>query len=208
MTAAVQPVTEWAIAQVAEREYWYPGSSQQHAARRAEEEARQAWYAALLRLEGAQPASVLELGAGPQGLVTRYAPNATRKVAVEPMRLTSDDATAYAAAGVELHSMTIEQWAARNPYVTFDEVWMTNVLQHVEDPEAVLAIAEQATERTLRIFEWIEEPTSIVHLHTITSRMIDRACAAFSSGHVAMGDHTAPAYHAQRYYAAVYERRA
>lgn len=199
-------VTPWEIAQEAERGYWYPGGDcSQLAERRARERGFQAWCAGLLGVPDAQPVSVLEIGAGPQGLLTRYGASARAKIAVEPMRLTFADAEAYAAKGVERHEMSIERWHERNLETMVDEVWMTNVLQHVKHPEAVIVIARAHAARRVRLFEWVDEPVSVVHLHTIAAG--DLAFPApwrlilGTDGTATTGDYR------QRFVARVFERR-
>lgn len=197
----------WETAQVAERAYWYPTGGSDLSSRRAVERELQAWYAGLLFIADAKPVTVLEIGAGPQGLLTRYAASARLKIAVEPMRLTFADAELYAARGVERHEMSIERWHELNPDVVADEVWMTNVLQHVERPEAVTVIARMHAARRVRLFEWVNEPVSVVHLHSLNASDIDAAFPhPWHAVHMTDGRATT-AHYAQRFAARIYERR-
>jgi hypothetical protein len=50
----------------------------------------------------------------------------------------------------------------------WDEVWIYNVLQHVEDPEQVVAHACRAAP-ILRMFEWIDIPPYEGHPNTLTA---------------------------------------
>ncbi len=54
----------------------------------------------------------------------------------------------------------------------FSECWIYNVLQHVVDPEEVIASA-RANAYTLRIFEWIESGVSIGHPHSLKVADLD-----------------------------------
>jgi 2-polyprenyl-3-methyl-5-hydroxy-6-metoxy-1,4-benzoquinol methylase len=57
----------------------------------------------------------------------------------------------------------------------FDEVWIYNVLQHVDDPAKVLANAVKhiATDGgVFRIFEWINIPADTCHPNVLTPEMI------------------------------------
>lgn len=55
----------------------------------------------------------------------------------------------------------------------FDEVWIYNVLQHVEDPEKVIKNARRAG-RLIRLFEWIDLPVCDGHIHTLTRANLDK----------------------------------
>lgn len=48
----------------------------------------------------------------------------------------------------------------------FDEIWIYNVLQHTKDPEKIIKNA-RAVGKLIRIFEWIETPVNIGHIHTL-----------------------------------------
>lgn len=56
----------------------------------------------------------------------------------------------------------------------WDEVWIYNCLQHVDDPEAVIANA-LASGKRLRLFEWIDIPAHEGHPHELTREFLDRA---------------------------------
>jgi len=59
------------------------------------------------------------------------------------------------------------EWETR-----FDEVWLYNVLQHTEDPEAIIVNA-RASGDVIRIFEWIDTPVNIGHIHTLTEEKLN-----------------------------------
>lgn len=56
----------------------------------------------------------------------------------------------------------------------FDEIWLYNVLQHVQDPESVLKNIRKLAP-VIRIFEWLNTPPHEGHPHTITKEMIDQS---------------------------------
>jgi len=209
-TALGLAMSPWATAQRHERAYWYPETDALHAERRAEEAARQAWYAGLLFVDLARPASVIELGAGPQGLLARTRlMGAARLVAVEPMPLRSDDALRYAAAGAALWAFPVEALEDIYPAMEqFEEVWMTNLLQHVEDPARVLGIATRLATHRLRLFEWVEEPVSVVHLHTLHADAIGAqlAAAGLTPEYLTEGQATSCGRWSQRFLAGVWRR--
>lgn len=205
MTAAAMSTAigypRWREAQAAERVYWYPSDPAEHARRRAEEERRLVWYVGLLDLfPPPQLQSVLELGAGPQGLLTTNV-RAERRIAVEPMRLDEDDQNRYHAAGVELVQCSAEEYRGE----AVDEVWMTNVLQHVLDPAAVLRVARQHARRRVRIFEWVHVPTSVVHPHVITPELLWAAFGDWAVERHLAGRCTTPTW-SQEFVASVYAR--
>lgn len=209
MTAALV-VSPWAEAQAHERAYWYPDDATAFARRRQEERERQAWYAGLLLLDVARPASVIELGAGPQGLLTRARlESATRLVAVEPMPLRSDDAARYAMCGAALWTLPVEALPGLMPAVEpCEEVWMTNLLQHVADPVRVMRVATTLATGRLRLFEWIEEPESAVHLHTITAEWMRAMLVGWVPEFETEGYARSSAGWLQAFVAGVYRREA
>jgi len=203
MTAAME-MRRWDRAQQAERGYWYPADAVTLAARRTEERQRQTWYAGLLHIppRDDQLCSVIELGAGPSGLTRNRVPDGVRAVAVEPMELDGWDREQYALANVELVRARAEDYHGEPA----DEVWLINVLQHVEELSTVLAAAQRLALRTVRVFEWVHEPTSVVHLHTIAPRLILDAFAEWHLAYATEGRARTPAW-SQEFVAYVFERR-
>ena len=54
-----------------------------------------------------------------------------------------------------------------------DECWLFNVLQHVRDPDAVIAKAKEVAE-TVRFFEPVDYPTCVYHPHTFSQADFER----------------------------------
>jgi len=54
----------------------------------------------------------------------------------------------------------------------WDEVWIYNCLQHVEDPQKIIENAKSAA-KTLRIFEWINIPVHDGHPHMLTKESLE-----------------------------------
>lgn len=162
----------WEDAQRWERE-WHG-----NAANSLGEEIKQIAYAKRMGLEfyndGKTPynirchgRSIVDIGGGPYSLLLK-AHNATRKVVVEPMEMPLWVYERYRAAGVEVVSAKGEDIRLEG----FDEAWIYNVLQHVEEPERIVANARRAA-RTVRIFEWIDTPPNIGHPQTLTREKLD-----------------------------------
>lgn len=57
--------------------------------------------------------------------------------------------------------------------IGYDEAWILNCLQHVDDPVAVLENARTLAP-IIRLFEWVDVPPCPGHPHTITAELIDR----------------------------------
>lgn len=159
------PLHRWQEAQAAEAAYW-------HHADRAEEGRRAAWYAGMLQLVPgcASHRRVLEVASGPQGLLLNPAWNVAHGIALDPLTFDRRDEAAYIEADIERVQQPAEEYAA--PAV--DEVWGANVLQHVMDPAAVLAMAQTAAMRCVRWFDWVNTPVTTVHPHSIRADWLDQ----------------------------------
>jgi hypothetical protein len=161
----------WAKAQAAERAYWYPGDRHAHEARRHEEAERAIWIAATLGIapETVDGRSVLDIGGGPQPIVAWPTLPLAGRTLLDPLAIAEDEPVLFA--GVHVVHDRAEEYDGP----IFDEAWGYNVLQHVVDPVRVLAVA-MAHARRVRWFEWVDQPISLVHPHTITAatfRLLD-----------------------------------
>lgn len=112
--------------------------------------------------------SVLDLGGGPSSLLLKCV-NRGRCAVVDPCPYPAWTRRRYAHAGITLFEQPAENYLSRQG---FDEVWIYNVLQHVENPEQVIACAHQHGDR-LRIFEWIDIPPTLGHPHMLTKDLLD-----------------------------------
>lgn len=110
---------------------------------------------------------VLDVGGGPASMLLKTT-NLGRGVVVDPCPYPGWVRARYAAHGVEWMQLRGEDWRGGG----FDEVWVYNVLQHVEDPELVIRNA-RAAGRILRVFEWIEMPATIGHPHVLRAADLD-----------------------------------
>jgi hypothetical protein len=105
--------------------------------------------------------SVVDLGGGPVSMLLKTI-NGARLSVVDPCSYPEWIAARYEAHGISYFLEPAEnRWAEG-----YDECWIYNVLQHVEDPKAVIASAIRAAP-VLRLFEWLEMPASIGHPHTL-----------------------------------------
>jgi len=205
MTAAMANPAAWTAAQRAERAYWCPTDADAWVMRRAAEREQLALYAGLLGITPDTIAgrSVLDLGCGPAGLTLTYAPNLARAVAVDPLMFAAEDEARYARSGVRRVVEPAETFRAPNAE-RFDEAWLYNVLQHVMNPERVVETA-QAHADTVRLFEWLHVPASVVHPHVLSAPRLDAAFAGWRQ--VRRVEGTARAHDwTQTFLAVVYER--
>lgn len=77
----------------------------------------------------------------------------------------------YKEAGIETTGAQAEM-LDKKLLPVYDEVWMYNCLQHVEDPIAILKVIKQLAP-AIRIFEWLDTLPSVGHPQTITKEMLD-----------------------------------
>ncbi len=143
------------------------------------EECKQIAYASrmglsALNVEGHWPVfdlqgvSVLDIGGGPASMLLKCVDLGKGCVVADPCPYPDWVGVRYEAHGVKYTRTAGEKIRLRG----FDEVWVYNVLQHVVDPERVIANALRAG-RVLRIFEWLETPPSEGHPHTLTAGDLD-----------------------------------
>ena len=95
-----------------------------------------------------------------------------------------------------------EQLGEAWPLGKVDEVWIYNVLQHVESPDIVIKNA-LAIGKTLRIFEWIDIPSYEGHPHMLTKAGLDEWIGA--DGETGIIHEPQWAMHGGKYYATVKE---
>ena len=118
-----------------------------------------------------QRRSVIDLGGGPVSMLLKTV-NCSYATVVDPCPYPDWIEQRYHQAGVQTWRMEAEDFKGTG-HRRYDECWIYNVLQHVVDPEQVLATA-RAQAKTLRIFEWIETETNIGHPHTLHADELNR----------------------------------
>lgn len=123
--------------------------------------------------------SVLDIGGGPVSLLLKCI-NRGYCAVVDPGEFPSWVNYRYAECGIE-HWMTSGE-SLRGDRHDFDEVWIYNVLQHVEDPALVVSNARAAAKK-IRIFDWIEVDPYPGHPHRLEQDLLDEWLG--SSGYVA-----------------------
>lgn len=149
-----------------ERSWWG------HCANTFHEEQKQLVYASRMGLladwGGAHPPtfdmgdrSVVDIGGGPVSLLLKAARLNEARV-VDPVDYPDWVVQRYTHCGIDYQRTRGEDFTEA---AAFDEAWIYNVLQHVEDPELVCAHALEAG--IVRVFEWIEIEAYDMHPHCL-----------------------------------------
>jgi hypothetical protein len=112
--------------------------------------------------------SVLDIGGGPVSILLKTINGGTRAL-LDPCKYPEWVLTRYSAAGVYQFREAAEGYTV---FSDFDEVWIYNVLQHVQDPEAVIETAWRHAD-VIRLFEWIDQPPTIGHPHELKAEALD-----------------------------------
>lgn len=107
--------------------------------------------------------SILDLGCGPWSMMLRCI-NGGRLVGVDPLDWPNSVRRRYKNYGIEFIQTPAEELLVGGQ---FDEVWIYNVLQHVQDPAKIVEIAKRSAPIT-RIFEWVHIPADECHPHVLT----------------------------------------
>jgi len=112
--------------------------------------------------------SILEIGGGPVGVSLRCV-NGRRKV-IEPLEYPDWIWSRYEYFGIEYERIGVEDMREGN----WDEVWVLNVLQHVNDLDKAIQNIKKSA-KALRIFEWLGVPTDAAHKFTLDRKYLDKA---------------------------------
>jgi len=141
------------------------------------EELKQLLYAKKMRLEffhnGKSPFNIagtgkkiLDIGGGPVSLLLKCL-NIKGKV-IDPCNFPKWVELRYMMAGIEYEKIKAEDIKERD----WDEVWIYNVLQHVENPQKVIKNAKKAG-KIIRIFEWLDTLENKGHPHILTEKKLN-----------------------------------
>jgi hypothetical protein len=164
----------WIDAQAGEAAWWGDCSNT------ADEEAKQVFYADQMGISrwgshlvgavfDASGNSILDIGGGPVSLLLRTK-NRNRAVVADPLAWPDWIMARYHAAGIDF----VQQPGETLDLGLFDEVWIYNVLQHVQDPAEVLRRAMQHAP-IVRVFEWIDTQVNTMHPHSLTAAFLSDA---------------------------------
>lgn len=148
-------MSKWEVAQAWEKNWWGDCANTYF------EEQKQLLYAdrmGLVRVPDAKTPyrfdlkgkSVLDIGGGPCSLLLKCV-NVEGTVA-DPLDFPDWVAQRYDEARIEYWKIKGEDWDIT--YSSWDECWIYNLLQHVDDPKRVIKVARKVG-KLIRIFEWI-----------------------------------------------------
>ena len=113
--------------------------------------------------------NVVDLGGGPVSILLKCRNRGSLCDVVDPCEYPSWTGARYGTGGIAVHRVPAEEFNVLHEY---DEAWCYNVLQHTSDPVAVLETAVRCAP-VVRLFEWIDQPPSAGHPHTITVEMVE-----------------------------------
>ena len=154
----------WAEAQVFERNWWLVAVDQHDW-----EQAKADLVTGFLRVGNGRPNDhVIDIGAGPFSILQRVP--ALSGTALDPLDFGSLE-EGYRRRGIRRLIKRAEDLTVGDGH--WDEAWIYNCLQHVEDPEQVLSASRAVADR-VRIFEWININPYPGHLHKLTVERLRR----------------------------------
>jgi hypothetical protein len=191
MTVAAISDLRWLEAQTGERAWWQSTNREPLIRELA------TWYATLLGItaKGVCGKMILDLGGGPMPLAILLGLPFGWLTVVDPLAtLLKPDPLP----NVARYAITAEDFNSG----LAAEVWGYNVLQHVVDPAAVIAVAKRHAADRVRWFDWVETPVAKHHPHSIRADWLVSQFAGWQVSET-RGFH---AGHQQHYVALVAER--
>ena len=130
-----------------------------------------------------QGKSIVDIGGGPSSLLLKCVNGGTLLV-VDPLDFPAWVRIRYEAAGIIYGQLKAEELYV----LDFDECWIYNVLQHVDDPQEVIEAA-RASAYLIRIFEWIDTPVNDGHPQSLTEEALNRWLGGEGKVEVLRNDH-------------------
>lgn len=111
--------------------------------------------------------SVIDIGGGPVSMLLK-SKNMRPSTIWDPIRYPDWTRARYAVKNIEVihrrgEDLTDTGW---------DEAWIYNCLQHVDDPRRIIENAKRAAKR-VRIFEWVDLPVYPGHPHSLSKEFLD-----------------------------------
>lgn len=114
--------------------------------------------------------SIVDIGGGPVSILLRCE-NFSRAIVVDPCKFPNWIHERYQLAGIEFVNQPGEKVTLNGK---FDEAWIYNCLQHVQDPVRVIKKAISLA-RKIRVFEPLEVGIYPGHPHNLTKEDLDEA---------------------------------
>lgn len=112
--------------------------------------------------------AIMDIGGGPVSLLLKTI--ADRKLVVDPTHYPDWVYRRYAENHMEFYIIAGERAHGDMVKDSFHEVWVYNVLQHVEEPEKIFKNIYAALKDggVLRFVDWIDTPTNVAHPVSLT----------------------------------------
>lgn len=155
---------EWEEAQAWERNWWL-NNPQMYPVEIQKGDIVAGW----MGVKAMPTKSVIDIGCGPFSLLQRFP--AGIACAVDPIDYGPLEIS-YKIAGIKRIFCRGEDISLPTQ-AKFDEAWIYNCLQHVEDPVAILNQAIKIAKR-VRLFEWINIPPYTGHLQLLTAQLLSQ----------------------------------
>jgi len=157
--------TPWEKAQQFEKDWWHGDQKKW-----PEEQRKQdiyAWHMGLPANKDLGERKILDLGCGPLPMLLRFRHGPS--VGVDPLPMPEGTEERFKAADIRLVNQKAEDYV---PDMEFDEVWVYNVLMHVDSPVQVLRTAAKGA-KTVRLFEWVGEGGDVGHPHVLRPELFE-----------------------------------
>lgn len=124
--------------------------------------------------------SILDIGGGPYSILLKCF-NHHDCLVVDPCDYPAWVKLRYEVIGVRMERVMGEQLDTY-PFIDaqYDEAWLYNVLQHVDDPEKIIANARQRA-KTIRIFEWVNFPPHEGHPQELKPELLNEWLSGFGT---------------------------
>jgi len=123
-----------------------------------------------------QGKSIIDIGGGPVSLLLRCG-NYAYATLVDPCMYPEWVRTRYRLAGIEYVQKLAEEFV---PAKSYDEAWIYNVLQHVQDPGKVIKNARMWA-KTVRICDHLDIGSYMGHPHNLTREWLDEMLSGHGS---------------------------
>lgn len=121
-------------------------------------------YIPVMKLWPQAGLSVVDIGGGPFSMLYGY-PERGRCAVVDPLPIPQDCVDRYRQGGIEFLQLPAEVYMREYSGPKFDEAWIYNCLQHVQDPIAILSAVPKCA-KVLRICEPMETIVEMYHPHS------------------------------------------
>lgn len=116
---------------------------------------------------------VVDVGGGPVSLLLKCAHIEAGSTVIDPGSYPAWTQARYEYCGIRVIRERAETALERLEPGSFDEAWCYNVLQHVVDPERIVAGMRRAA-RVVRVFEWVWTAATLGHPHVLNPVTLDQ----------------------------------